>query len=289
MMTTTGEPNVHALAIEGTFDDCQALVKAMFNDLAFRDRLRLAAVNSINWVRIVAQLSYYFVAAAALGGPARQIAFAVPTGNFGDVFAGYAAKAMGLPAQRLIIATNENDILQRAWSSGTYALAEVVATSSPSMDIQVSSNFERFLFEASGRDAAFVRGKMAALQQSRTIELGAVTGRYREAFIAERVDEAAVGDCIRRVKAESGYLLDPHSACAVVAARRTQVAPQVAQIALATAHPAKFPEAMAAITGERPALPPPLAALLSRPERVTTLPNDLGAVERFVETCSDAA
>jgi threonine synthase len=291
MMTTAGEENVHALAIEGTFDDCQALVKAMFNDLAFRDRQRLAAVNSINWVRIVAQLTYYFVAAAALGGPTRQIAFSVPTGNFGDVFAGYAAKAMGLPAQRLIIATNENDILQRAWSTGTYALADVVATSSPSMDIQVSSNFERFLFEASGRDAAFVRGKMAALQQSRAIELEAAAARYREAFIAERVDEAAVGDCIRRVKAESGYLLDPHSACAVVAARRRQASepPEVAQIALATAHPAKFPDAIAAITGQRPALPPRLAALLSQPERVTTLPNDLGAVQRFVATCSDAA
>ncbi len=291
MMTTAAEANVNALAIEGTFDDCQALVKAMFNDLAFRDRLQLAAVNSINWARIVAQLTYYFVAAAALGGPARRVAFSVPTGNFGDVFAGYAAKAMGLAAERLIIATNENDILQRAWSTGIYALADVVATSSPSMDIQVSSNFERFLFEAANRDAAFVRGKMHGLQQSRSIGLGEASVPYREAFIAERVDQAAVGDCIRRVKAESGYLLDPHSACAVVAARRTQTtqSQSVAHIALATAHPAKFPDAMQAIVGQRPALPTRLASLQTDPERLTTLPNDLGVVQRFVERCVDAA
>jgi threonine synthase len=290
MMTTPAEANVNALAIEGTFDDCQALVKAMFNDLRFRDRLQLAAVNSINWARIVAQLTYYFVAAVALGGPGRRVAFSVPTGNFGDAFAGYGAKAMGLPAERLVIATNENDILARAWSTGTYALSDVVATSSPSMDIQVSSNFERFLFEASGRDAAFVRSKMQGLQQSRSIGLGAAMHPYREAFIAERVDQAAVGDCIRRVKAQSGYLLDPHSACAVVAAERTATpasrSEPVAHVALATAHPAKFPEALEAITGERPALPGRLDCLLSRPERVTTLPNDLGAVQRFVERCA---
>ena len=288
MMTTPAEANVNALAIEGTFDDCQALVKAMFNDLRFRDRLQLAAVNSINWARIVAQLTYYFVAAVALGGPARRLAFSVPTGNFGDVFAGYAAKAMGLPAERLLIATNENDILARAWSTGTYALSDVVATSSPSMDIQVSSNFERFLFEASGRDAGFVRGKMQALQQSRGIELGEARQPYRASFIAERVDQAAVGDCIRRVKAQSGYLLDPHSACAVVAAQRqaTALSPSVARIALATAHPAKFPESLEAIVGKRPALPGRLDCLLSQPERVTTLPNDLGQVQRFVERCA---
>jgi len=291
MMTPPAEVNVNALAIEGTFDDCQALIKAMFNDLAFRDRLRLAAVNSINWVRIVAQLTYYFVAAAALGAPARRVAFSVPTGNFGDVFAGYSAKAMGLPAEPLVIATNENDILQRAWSTGLYELGEVVATSSPSMDIQVSSNFERFLFEASGRDPAFVTGKMRSLEQSRSVGLGEAMLPYREAFIAARVDEAAVGACIRRVKAESGYLLDPHSACAVVAARRTQTSKtqHIPQIALATAHPAKFPDSLAAITGERPALPDRLRALMSEPERIATLPKDLGAVERFVERCAKAA
>ena len=285
MMTTATEPNVHAVAVEGTFDDCQALVKAMFGDLPFRDRLQLAAVNSINWGRIIAQLTYYFAASAALGGPQRCVQFAVPTGNFGDVFAGYAAKAMGLPAERLVIATNENDILYRAWSTGMYTLADVVATTSPSMDIQVSSNFERFLFEASGRDAAYVRGKMGGLRQSRSIGLGEVIVPYRESFVAERVDEAAVADCIRKVKAESGYLLDPHSACGVVAARKamTSESRHIPRIALATAHPAKFPDAMEAITGERPGLPPRLAPLMSDPERITVLPNDLEAVQRFVE------
>jgi len=285
MMTTAPEPNVHAVAVEGTFDDCQALVKAMFNDLPFRDRLNLAAVNSINWGRIIAQLTYYFVAGAALGSPYRPMCFAVPTGNFGDVFAGYSAKAMGLPAERLVVATNENDILYRAWTTGMYTLADVVATTSPSMDIQISSNFERFLFEAAGRDAAFVRARMNGLRQSRSMGLGEAMVPYRAGFIAERVDQAAVADCIRRVKAESGYLLDPHSACAVVAARKTLTSQtqHIPHIALATAHPAKFPDAMEAITGERPTLPPRLAGLMTDPERIAVLPNDLAAVQRFVE------
>jgi threonine synthase len=285
MMTTAREENVDAVAVEGTFDDCQALVKAMFNDLAFRDRLQLGAVNSINWGRIVAQLTYYFAAAAALGSPQRTLAFAVPTGNFGDVFAGYAAKAMGLAMERLVLATNENDILHRAWSTGIYALADVIATTSPSMDIQVSSNFERFLFEATGRDAAFVRARMGGLQQSRSVGLGEAMVPYRQNFIAERVDQAQVADCIRRVRRDSGYLLDPHSACAVVAARRTLTSQSrhIPHVALATAHPAKFPDAIEAITGERPALPPRLASLMSDPERISVLPNDLAAVQRFVE------
>jgi threonine synthase len=284
MMTTANEPNVHAVAVEGTFDDCQALVKAMFNDLPFRDRVRLSAVNSINWGRVVAQVSYYFVAAAALGSPHRPMSFIVPTGNFGDIFAGYAARRMGLPMQRLGLATNENDILYRAWETGMYTLAEVVPTTSPSMDIQVSSNFERFLFEGAGRDAAYVRGKMNGLKQSRSIGLAEVMVPYRENFVAARVDQAAVADCIRRVKAESGYLLDPHSACAVAAARKimTSQSQHIPHIAFATAHPAKFPDTMQAITGERPALPPRLASLMTDPERITVLPNDLAAVQRFV-------
>ena len=285
MMTTPPEDNVHAVAIEGTFDDCQGLVKAMFNDLAFRDRMRLAAVNSINWGRIVAQIAYYFVAAVALGGPERRVLFSVPTGNFGDVFAGYCAKAIGLPLDPPVIATNENDILFRAWTTGAYAPAQAVATTSPSMDIQLSSNFERFLFEAAGRDATFVRGKMGGLVQSRSIDLGEAMVPYRESFMAERVDQAAVADCICRVKAESGYLLDPHSACAVVAAREVMAdqSRHVPHVALATAHPAKFPDTMEAITGARPALPPRLASLMSDPERVVVLGNDLGAVQRFLE------
>jgi threonine synthase len=285
MMTTASEENVHAVAIEGTFDDCQDLVKAMFNDHAFRDRLRLAAVNSINWGRVIAQASYYFAAAAALGSPHRAMLFSVPTGNFGDVFAGYVARQMGLPMERLVIATNENDILHRVWSTGIYALADVVATTSPSMDIQVSSNFERFLFEATGRDAAFVRARMGGLRQSRSMGLGEAMVPYRENFTAERVDEAAGAECIRRVKAESGYLLDPHSACGVVAARKTLTSQtrHIPHIALATAHPAKFPDAMERITGERPPLPPRLATLMTDKERVTVLPNDLREVQRFVE------
>jgi threonine synthase len=285
MMTTAAEPNIHALAIEGTFDDCQTLVKALFNDLAFRDRLRLAAVNSINWGRVVAQVSYYFVAAAALGSPQRPVLFSVPTGNFGDAFAGYAAKRMGLPADRLLIATNENDILHRAWTTGMYAPAGVVATTSPSMDIQVSSNFERFLFEAAARDAAFVRAKMNGLKQSGSIGLGEVIVPYRDNFTTERVDEDAVANCIRRVKADSGYLLDPHSACGVAAARKTLSTQSrgIPHIAFATAHPAKFPDAMQALTGERPVLPPRLRGLMTVAERVSVLPNDLPAVKRFVE------
>jgi threonine synthase len=284
MMTTPREGNVHAVAVTGTFDDCQALVKAMFNDLPFRDRMRLAAVNSINWGRIVAQISYYVVAATALGSPDRRVCFSVPTGNFGDVFAGYGAKAMGLPTGPLVIASNENDILVRAWNEGVYALAQTVATTSPSMDIQVSSNFERFLFEAAGRDAAFVRAKMQGLRQSRAIDLAAALPAYRREFLAHRVAVEEVAECIRRVKAESGYLLDPHSACGVVAARRAQGdgARATPYVALATAHPAKFPETMQAITGERPPLPPRLEALLAAPERITVLPNDLAAVQRFV-------
>ena len=284
MMTTVREDNIQAVAIDGTFDDCQALVKALFNDLALRDRLGLAAVNSINWGRIVAQIPYYFAAAAALGGPDRRVAFSVPTGNFGDVFAGYCATAMGLPAD-LVIATNENDILYRAWNSGNYAPAEVVATMSPSMDIQVSSNFERFLFEATGRDAAFVRGRMEGLRQGRAIDLGAAAPAYRRAFTVERVCSAAVADCIRRVKEKSGYLLDPHSACGVVAAERARASclRGVPHVALATAHWAKFPEAIAAITGEHPQLPGRLARLLCEQERVCVLPNDLAAVRRLLE------
>jgi threonine synthase len=285
MMTTPAEDNVHAIAIEGTFDDCQGLVKAMFTDLAFRDRMRLAAVNSINWGRIVAQIAYYFVAAVALGGPGRRVQFSVPTGNFGDVFAGYCAKAVGLPLEPLVIATNENDILFRAWTTGVYAPARAMATTSPSMDIQLSSNFERFLFEATGRDAAFVRAAMHRLREGASLDLGPALPSYRREFLAERIDEAEVADCIRRVKAESGYLLDPHSACGVAAARRAlpSRSPSIPLVALATAHAAKFPEAMDAITGERPRLPPRLLPLMCAPERVRVLPNDLAAVERFVE------
>ncbi len=284
MMTTPTEPNVHAVAIEGTFDDCQALVKGMFNHHAFRDRVRLSGVNSINWGRIIAQVTYYFVAAVALGAPNRTVAFAVPTGNFGDIFAGYVARKMGLPIETMVIATNSNDILARTLRTGAYEMREVVPTTSPSMDIQISSNFERFLFEANGRDAAQIRGQMAALAQGRRFDLGpeqraALSG----GFSAVRAGEDEIAGEIRRVAAASGYVLETHTACASLAFRPEAASGGAAKIVLATAHPAKFPDAMEAITGVRPALPARLGHLLSEPERTTLLPNDLAAVERFVE------
>jgi len=286
MMTTATEANVHAVAVEGTFDDCQALVKAMFNDLAFRDRVGLAGVNSINWARVAAQIAYYFVAAAALGAPHRPVSFAVPTGNFGDIFAGYAARRMDLPVERLTIATNDNDILRRTHASGVYEVRGVTATTSPSMDIQVSSNFERYLFEAGNRDAAWVRGRMGGLAQSGRFELGGETlKRLRADFDAATGTMDEVAACIRRVKAESGYLLDPHTACGVVAVEKTQAdhaSPHTPHVVLATAHPAKFPDAIQSIAGERPALPPRLRPLMTDAERMTVLPNDLAAVQRFV-------
>ncbi|HEX2841955.1 threonine synthase [Hyphomicrobium sp.] len=283
MMTTPTEANVHAVAIKGTFDDCQALVKAMFNDHAFRDRMSLSGVNSINWARIVAQVTYYFVAAAALGSPHRPMSFAVPTGNFGDILAGWVAKRMGLPIERLVIASNANDILPRAHATGFYEMREVVETSSPSMDIQISSNFERYLFEASGRDAGFIRGIMGTLAQGRRFELGPTAQAFSNEFKAFAANETDVADAIRRTKAGSSYLMDPHTACGLVALERSDVPPQVPGIVLSTAHPAKFPDAMERITGERPGLPPRLATLLTDPERFPVLENDLGAVKAFVE------
>jgi len=283
MMTAAKEPNVHAVAVEGTFDDCQALVKAMFNDLAFRDRVRLAGVNSINWARVAAQITYYFVAGVSLGAPHRPVSFSVPTGNFGDVFAGYAARRMGLPVERLVIATNDNDILRRTHATGAYEVRGVIATTSPSMDIQVASNFERYLFEASNRDAAWVRGRMGALRQSGRFELSErVATAMRADFGAASGTLDEVAACIRRVEARCGYLLDPHTACGVIAAEKTESSGDAPCVVLATAHPAKFPEAMQAIAGKRPRLPGRLASLLTEPERLTVLPNDLATIQRFV-------
>ena len=282
MMTTPTDANVHAVAIKGTFDDCQALVKAMFNDLAFRDSINLAGVNSINWARIVAQVTYYFVAGVALGAPHRAVSFAVPTGNFGDILAGWVAKRMGLPIARLTIASNENDILPRAHATGVYEMQGVVETSSPSMDIQISSNFERFLFEASGRDAGYIRGVMGALQQGGRFELGACAAPFRETFDAAAASETDVADAIRRTRETSGYLLDPHTACGLVALERTAPQSEVPGIVLSTAHPAKFPDAMERITGERPRLPDRLSSLLSAPERFPVLANDVAEVKTFV-------
>lgn len=283
MMTTPTEKSVHAVAIKGTFDDCQALVKAMFNDHAFRDRLALSGVNSINWARIMAQVTYYFVAGAALGAPHRPLTFSVPTGNFGDIFAGWAAKRMGLPIANLVIASNANDILPRTHASGIYEMKGVVPTSSPSMDIQISSNFERYLFEASGRDAAGIRASMGALAQGGRFEIKSPLEKLRHDFTAAAASENEVASAIRRVKQDSSYLMDPHTACGMVALEKCIAEGAVPRVVLSTAHPAKFPDAMEAITGERPGLPPRLASLLTDPERYPVLDNDLGAVERYVE------
>ena len=290
MMTTPTENNVHAISVRGTFDDCQALVKAMFNDHGFRDRVSLAGVNSINWARIAGQVTYYFVAAVALGAPHRPVSFVVPTGNFGDIFAGYVAKRMGLPIDKLVIASNVNDILPRTLHGGSYEMREVVATSSPSMDIQISSNFERYLFEASGRDAPLIRAKMRALRETMSFDLGSLGDAMRREFAAAAASEQDVADAIVRTKAESNYLADPHTACALVAAERTLGRDSaVPQIVLSTAHPAKFPDAMQAITGVRPPLPVHLADLLTAPERFTTIDNDIGVAEGHVEALTRAA
>jgi threonine synthase len=290
MMTTVAAANVSAVAVEGTFDDCQALVKAMFNHAAFRERVRLSAVNSINWARIVAQTVYYFTAAVALGAPYRKIAFTVPTGNFGDIYAGYVALRMGLPIDRLVIATNVNDILTRTLATGTYELRAVVPTTSPSMDIQVSSNFERLLFDAYDRDGNAIRALMGSLAQAQRFTLSArALGRLRALFAAGRADEDEVAATIRAVKRETGSLVDPHSAVGIAAAEKQQRDPAVPMVVLATAHAAKFPDAVEAACGTRPALPEWLCDLDTRPERVTVLPAEQSAVERFVLATSRAA
>lgn len=290
MMTTVTDSNVHALAIEGTFDDCQALVKAMFNHHAFRDRVRLSGVNSINWARIVAQTVYYFTAAVALGSPHRKVAFTVPTGNFGDVYAGYVASRMGLPVDRLVVATNVNDILARTFATSAYEIKDVVATSSPSMDIQISSNFERLLFETGHRDAAAVRAAMASLAQSRRFAVAShALKQMRALFTADRADEQECSATMRAWMREAGYCADPHTAVALAVAEKETRDPAVPMVVLSTAHPAKFPDAVAAACGITPALPDWLADLTDRPERVTVLPADQAAVERFVLSASRAA
>jgi threonine synthase len=290
MMTTVEDDNVHALAIEGTFDDCQALVKGMFNHHGFRDRVRLSGVNSINWARIVAQVVYYFTSAVALGSPRRKVAFTVPTGNFGDVYAGYVAMRMGLPIDRLVIATNVNDILTRTLATGTYDLREVVPTSSPSMDIQVASNFERLLFEAYGRDGQIVRTLMNSLAQSRRFVLSAqALSGIRAVFSAARADEEETGAAIRTMLRETGHFIDPHTAVGVAVAEKETRDPSLPMIVLGTAHAAKFPQAVEAACGQRPPLPEWLAGLDQRRERVTVLPIDQMAVERHILSASRAA
>jgi threonine synthase len=282
-MTTLEDANVHTMAVKGTFDDCQALVKGMFNDESFRQDMSLAGVNSINWARVMAQTVYYFTAAAQLGAPDQPVAFSVPTGNFGDIFAGYVAAQMGLPISHLMVATNVNDILARTLQTGIYETGEVVATSSPSMDIQVSSNFERLLFELTHRDASRVRGYMEALSQSGRFEMAAdELTLMRALFGAERIDQADTLGVMRDIKAHHGMQIDPHSAIGVGAARRAFLAQGVPIVSLATAHPAKFPKAVHEAYDEAPDTPQRVLDMLARPEHFTPIDNHLADVQAFI-------
>ncbi|MFU8882437.1 MAG: threonine synthase [Rhodobacterales bacterium] len=280
-MTTPVEANVHALAIDGHFDDAQARVKDMFNDFAFRDGVRLAGVNSINWARVLAQVVYYFTSAVSLGAPDRKVSFTVPTGNFGDIFAGYIAKRMGLPIDRLVVATNHNDILHRCLSAGAYRPDGVIPSISPSMDIQVSSNFERALFYAYHQDGAAVAQLMDELRAGGfSVSQGALQA-LREAFDSGRCSEDETSATIGRALKTTGELLCPHTAVGVHVAEALRDR-DVPMITLATAHPAKFPDAVAAATAIRPPLPPRMADLYDRPERVTRIGNDLASIETLI-------
>jgi threonine synthase len=282
-MTTVLAPNVHNIAIKGSFDDCQDLVKAMFAEDRFRDEFRLAAVNSINWVRIMAQIVYYFAAGLALGSPGRRIAFAVPTGNFGNVYAGYAARAMGLPIEKLIVASNRNDILTRFIADGAMEISEVHPTLSPSMDIQISSNAERLLFDLYERDGVRLAEAMKGLRETRRLDLdSAQHARLAQVFAGRRFDDPQTLASMASLYRESGELIDPHSAVGLAAARSVPLDPEVAIVSLATAHPAKFPDAVEQATGRRPGLPPVLADLYQRQERFAVLANDLAAVKEHI-------
>jgi threonine synthase len=280
-MTTPDEVNVHALAVHGDFDDCQGRLKDMFNDFEFRDRVKLAGVNSINWGRVLAQVVYYFSAATALGAPQRSVSFTVPTGNFGDIFAGYIARKMGLPIDRLVIATNQNDILHRTLQTGAYSTKGVTPSISPSMDIQVSSNFERVLFDAYGRDGGAVAQVMDELKNSGefTISQGAID-MLRETFVSGRASEPETMATIKDMLARTGEVLCPHSAVAVkVAEEHLGTEPM---ITLATAHPAKFPAAVEEACGIHPPLPARMGDLFAREERFTEVDNDLAALTKLI-------
>ncbi len=285
-MTTVAAPNIHNLAVRGDFDDCQALVKAMFNDPAFAGRHRLSAVNSINWARLAAQVVYYFYAAVRLGAPDRAVAFSVPTGNFGDVFAGYVAARMGLPIARLIVATNVNDILARALTQGDYSRSPVQQTATPSMDIQVSSNFERLLFDLGGRDGAALAAQMRGFERSHAMRLTDAQHRGAAAlFTSDRVDADAMMGAMRWAHERAGEVIDPHTGIALAAARRAgpEVPAGTPTVTLATAHPGKFRDAVERATGVRPTLPARVGDLFQRQERCTVLPAELAAITAFVD------
>jgi threonine synthase len=285
-MTTVAAPNCHAIAIEGTFDDCQDLVKALFADTALRRDLSLSAMNSINFARIAAQVVYYIAAGLALGAPSRAVSFAVPTGNFGNIYAAHLARAMGLPIERLVLATNANDILARYLAVGDMSIAGVTPSVSPSMDIQVASNFERLLFELKGRNGAAVAQAVSAFRRDGALPADDQAWRAAtKSFAGHRVDDAGTLAEIGNTYKRTGMLIDPHTAVAVAAARaRLEHDPggDAPMVALATAHPAKFADAVEQATGVRPSLPPALGEIMEEPERVAVLPNDIAAVARFI-------
>jgi threonine synthase len=282
-MTTVMAPNIHNIAISGTFDDAQAMVKRMFGDTDVTSRFEISAVNSINWARLMAQVVYYFYAAVRLGAPHREVAFSVPTGNFGDVFAGYVAARMGLPVARLIVATNINDILHRALSAGDYSAGTVTPTAAPSMDIQVSSNFERLLFDLAGRDGAKLTAMMHAFDASKVLEIPAdMRARAAELFTSCRVDEDEMALTLRWASEKAGNIIDPHTAIGLAAARAADIDPAIPVVTLATAHPAKFRDAVERATGVRPVLPARLSGLFDREESFTSLPGDYAAVRDFI-------
>jgi threonine synthase len=288
-MTTVLAPNVYNVAIDGSFDDAQAIVKALFNDRDFNGRYTLSAVNSINWARLMAQVVYYFYAAVRLGAPERPAAFSVPTGNFGDVFAGYVAAQMGLPVARLIVATNVNDILHRALNSGDYSCGTVTATATPSMDIQVSSNFERLLFDLSGRDGLGLAKMMAGFETTKAMTIpDDMLASSRGLISSARIDPDGMALAMRWAHQHAGQVIDPHTAIGLGAARAAELG-DVPIVTLATAHPAKFRDAVERSTGVRPALPARIGTLFDREERYDTLPGTVEAVRAYVSERATAA
>ncbi|MBO0332209.1 threonine synthase [Sneathiella sp. CAU 1612] len=281
-MTTVLDANVHNIAVEGDFDDCQAMVKAMFNDHEFRDSLAVSAVNSINWARVMAQIVYYFTVGVSLGAPSRSISFSVPSGNFGDVYAGYAASRMGLPIEQLIVATNRNDILSRFFNSGEYRKSGVDPTISPSMDIQVSSNFERFLADLYGRDGDAIADLMGKLDSEGGFSVN-MSLLNEGIFAAGRCDEEETLATIRRTLDDSAKLVDPHTAVGLAVGESCRKNTDVPLVTLSTAHPAKFPDAVEKATGERPELPKHMADLFEREERLVDLPNDIGTIKSYIK------
>ena len=282
-MTSVLSANVRNLAVDGTFDDCQDIVKALFNDHDFRDKFNLSAVNSINWARIMAQIAYYFWAAISLGAPDRPIAFSVPTGNFGNVFAGYAAQRMGLPVARFVVGSNSNDILTRFFATGAMTAQGVAPTLSPSMDIQVSSNFERLLWEFLGRDGNATAQLMNAFSQNGAYSVPEATwAGIKALFQGFRFDDAATSQLMRDTYQQTGEILDPHSVIGYGASLAATLPAGVPVVSLATAHPAKFPDAVTQATGIHPALPPHLADLLDRPERLDEIAADATQIKDYV-------